>query len=73
MVDLFFFDTWGRLWVTCNPADHRARAFGPGGVSRPADPEEAGLMPRLGETAWAAAERTGRLVRADDTDGWDTL
>jgi hypothetical protein len=31
------------------------------------------LLPRLGETAWEAAERTGRLVRADDTDGWDTL
>jgi secreted PhoX family phosphatase len=73
MVDLFFFDSWGRLWVTCDGNHLGAEAFGPSGFSRRADFREANLLPRLGETAWEAAERTGRLVRADDTDGWDTL
>ncbi len=60
----YFFDSHGALCVTCNADDPGAAAFGPTGIARPADPAEAGLECENDETAWASAERGGRLCRA---------
>ena len=78
---VFFFDSHGGLHVTlprgmmyeeCMALG--AAAFGPAGISRRASDEEAGLVRRPGETAWAAAHRLGRLRQAEaDTLDWDTL
>ena len=73
MEELFFFDSWGRLHVTCSGDHPEAAAFGPLGISRPADPREAGLELRPEETAFAAALRSGRLCRAKNELDWNIL
>jgi len=67
---VFFFDSNGRLHVTCDPGAPGAAAFGPTSASRRARPEEAGLVLQEGETAWAAARRTCRLIPQEEEVGW---
>ena len=70
---MYFFDTHGGLWVTCE-ADHpEAEAFGPSAGSRKADPAEAQLPIKDGETAAAAAQRQHRFSAARKKDQWDVL
>ena len=69
---MFFFDSHGALHATCDANHPYAAAFGPTGVSREADPAEAGLRVSFGETPWSAASRAGRLSRGRD-GGFDTL
>lgn len=63
-----FFDSNGDLWEVCPPTAPRAEAFGPEYTARRVKPEKAGLSPRDGETAYAAAARLG-LVVEDETWG----
>ena len=69
MSTVFFFDSHGGLWVTCEANHHAAVAFGPSGVARPATLEEAGI--RLpGATAYSAAMAERRVVSGED---WEVL
>lgn len=70
---MFFFDSHGALWFVCDADTAGAVAFGPEGIAAPAHPALGGLECGEGETPWSCARRTGRLVRPDDGDGWDTL
>lgn len=68
---MFFFDSHGTMWGTCNAEDVGAVAFGPTGTARDAsDWADIVLGIQTGETAYAAAKRLGRL----DTSGeWTVL
>lgn len=58
----FFFDSWGRAHVPCDPNMTGAGAFGPTGAS----------VPAYHLPSWAEAEERGLLVRsASDGFGWD--
>jgi hypothetical protein len=73
---VFFFDSWGGLWVTCSVDHPDAVAFGPSGVSRKANPAEAGLNPGRRYTAHGAAARAGRIGKYDpqgSASEWDVL
>lgn len=65
-----FFDSWGGLWSVCRGDDEWAVAFGPSGFARRTTADYHGLEYLEGETAWAAAQRQGRIVHRD---GWDYL
>lgn len=75
MSTVFFLDSHGGLWATCELNHPGAEAFGPTGVAREATPEEAGLAVQDGETAYSAARRAGRLVEGEceEWPTWDTL
>jgi len=76
LAPLFFFDSSGNLWVTCDADHNAAEAFGPRGCARPATAAEVGIEPLQWadggelheESAWAAAARTGRLVTPRNED-----
>jgi hypothetical protein len=71
---MFFFDSCGDLHVTCDAGQPAAAAFGPRGISRPASPEEVGLVVVAGETPYTAASRVGRVIDPEDDEvGWSIL
>ena len=74
MKPVFFFDSWGRLHVSCSQEEVGAAPFGPTGSSRPADPAEAGLVV-ADMTPWRAASLAGRLSPRDEAleYSWDVL
>ena len=57
----YFYDSWGRAYVPCDPSTPGAKAFGPTVSSVPA--------PHL--PSWAEAEERGLLVRGVDEFSWD--
>lgn len=67
-----FFDTDGRLWITCSSSEPGAEAFGPSGVARRAARGELGLTWSEEETAWVSAKRQGWLIPGDEGE-WETL
>ena len=74
MTALFFVDSWGGTWVTCDASHPRAEAFGPRGVSRPTSPEEAAglvaMRPRLVDGEEPAHLWPRILVPADEIGEW---
>ena len=73
---LFFFDSHGGLWATCDGGHAAAVAFGPRGCARPATCKEAGLEPLCWEEGGGlheeaptmAASRVARLVTPRNED-----
>jgi hypothetical protein len=73
---VFFFDSHGDLHVSCSAEHPKAAAFGPTGVSRPAELWEANMPWECelnGQTPHAHAAVVGRLERAKEAHEWDIL
>lgn len=68
---MFFFDSHGGLWATCEANHPEAEAFGPRGCARVARPAEAGLETGRHESPWTTAAREGSLRRAEESHEWD--
>jgi hypothetical protein len=77
----YFFDSHGGLWVTCDPCEPGAMAFGPRWTAREADPREIwGVWetlheygtPRIGAgSLYEEVRRMGFLETKED--GWTYL
>lgn len=69
-----FFDSHGSAWVTCQPDEPNAAAFGPTGTARPVTEDEAAWLHLAGETTHlAAAEAQQRVERAGADHDFDWL
>jgi hypothetical protein len=71
-----FFDSHGNAHITCRCDHPDAAAFGPAGCSREATADDlarSGLRVVRGKTAWHAAVKAGRLVRAEEPHEFDAL
>ena len=64
-MDVYFFDPNGELWVTCEPSDADAVAFGPRRAARPIVVD----IP-VGTTPWAVAAAMG-IVRPGDAEFYE--
>lgn len=69
-----FFDSHGFAWLTCQPDEPNAAAFGPDGAARPVTKDEAAwLHLDGGVTHFAAADMQRRVVRATVAHEWNWL
>ncbi|MBU6287334.1 MAG: hypothetical protein KGS10_04120 [Chloroflexi bacterium] len=69
-----FFDSTGSAWVTCQPDEPNATAFGPTGTARPVTDDEAAWLHLTGEdTHLAAADAQRRVERAGADHAFDWL
>lgn len=70
MTEIYFFDSWGGLWMVC-PFDHpRAEAFGPSGAACRMSLENLGIDSVPNITPWRQMFDAGRV---ETEDGWDFL
>jgi hypothetical protein len=70
---LYFLDTHGSLHVTCAPSDPEARAFGPGGSSRPASNIELGILNADTLVGAEAIEASDDHRLIERPDGWQIV
>jgi hypothetical protein len=73
---VYFFDSHGALWATCEATHPDAVAFGPTGVARECNPSEIGLRGECGTlsgsgTAFARASKLALTTELED--GWHYL
>jgi len=71
-----FFDSWGNLWISCDPDHPDAKAFGPTGAAFEAAPtmrEFHSLLSQEGLTFYVWAKAHNFLVPSEEELGFDML